>query len=323
MNVAELLGLPDLDGDLDRVDVALREAVATEDAFLAEVGVHLIRAGGKRFRPALTLAAGVACGSLATDELVLGGVACELMHLGSLYHDDVMDDADTRRGVASVNAKYGNLVAILAGDFLLGRASEIATGLGNEVSGVLARTLVRMCEGQLAELQTGFSTARTEERYLVSIGGKTAALMAAACRIGGLTSGADRPTIEGLTAFGEAFGTAFQIYDDIADLVRTDEDLGKPAGHDMVEGVYTLPVIYALAEPEAGARLAALLGGALEPDARDEAIAVVRSSGGVTRALASGRARAEDAAAALAPLPAGPVKEALSTLGHRLLDTLG
>ncbi|MEO7517263.1 MAG: polyprenyl synthetase family protein, partial [Acidimicrobiales bacterium] len=190
MNVAELLGLPDLDGNLERVDIALRASVATEDAFLAEVGGHLVRAGGKRFRPALALAAGEVCGSGATDAVVLGGVACELMHLGSLYHDDVMDDADTRRGVPSANAKWGNLVAILAGDFLLGKASEIATGLGGEVSGVLARTLVRMCEGQVLELSTAFSVQRSEEQYLRSIAGKTAALMSAACRIGGLVGGA-------------------------------------------------------------------------------------------------------------------------------------
>ncbi|HEV8115470.1 MAG TPA: polyprenyl synthetase family protein, partial [Acidimicrobiales bacterium] len=230
MNVAELLGLPDLESDLDRVDVALRAAVATEDVFLAEVGGHLVRAGGKRFRPALALAAGAVCGSGATDGVVLGGVACELMHLGSLYHDDVMDDADTRRGVPSANAKWGNLVAILAGDFLLGKASEIATDLGGEVSGVLARTLVRMCEGQVLELSTAFSVHRSEDQYLRSIAGKTAALMSAACRIGGLVGGATGEQADGLTAFGYAFGSTFQVYDDIADLVRTEEQLGKPAG---------------------------------------------------------------------------------------------
>jgi heptaprenyl diphosphate synthase len=322
MNVAELLGLPDLDGDLDRVDVALREAVATQDAFLAEVGVHLIRAGGKRFRPALTLAAGAACGSDPTAALVQGGVACELMHLGSLYHDDVMDDADTRRGVPSANAKWGNLVAILAGDFLLGKASEIATDLGAEVSAVLARTLVKMCEGQVLELQTAFSVQRTEDQYLRSIAGKTAALMSAACRIGGLVCGASPEQVAGLTAFGNAFGSAFQVYDDIADLVRTEEQLGKPAGHDLVEGVYTLPVLHALADPEAGPELHDLLGGPIDSAGRDKALTLVRSTDGVPRAIARGRELADQAAAHLAPLPEGPTRDALATLGHRLLDTV-
>ncbi len=322
MNVAELLGLPDLDGDLDRVDVALRGAVATEDPFLAEVSGHLIRAGGKRFRPALALAAGAACGSGTTDDLVLGGVACELMHLGSLYHDDVMDDADTRRGVPSANAKWGNLVAILAGDFLLGKASEIATDLGGEVSGVLARTLVRMCEGQVLELQTAFSVQRTEDQYLRSIAGKTAALMSAACRIGGLVCGAGPDQVAGLTAFGDAFGSTFQVYDDIADLLRTEEELGKPAGHDMVEGVYTLPVLHALADGDVGPELHDLLGGPIDSAGRDQALALVRSTGGVAKAVACGRQMVDEAAALLDPLPQGPIREALATLGHRLLDTV-
>ncbi len=322
MNVAELLGLPDLDGDLDRVDVALVESVATEDAFLGEVGVHLIRAGGKRFRPALALAAGAACGSAPTPELVQGGVACELMHLGSLYHDDVMDDADTRRGVPSANAKWNNLVAILAGDFLLGKASEIATTLGSEVSAVLARTLVRMCEGQVLELQTAFSVQRTEDQYLRSIAGKTAALMSAACRIGGLVCNADAAQVAGLTAFGDAFGSTFQVYDDIADLVRTEAELGKPAGHDMVEGVYTLPVLHALASADVGPELHDLLGGPIDDACRDKVLALVRSTDGVARAIACGRQLADEAAAYLEPLPQGPVLDALATLGHRLLDTV-
>ena len=322
MNVAELLGLPDLDGDLDRVDVALRASVATEDAFLGEVGVHLIQAGGKRFRPALVLAAAAACGSAVTEEVVQGGVACELMHLGSLYHDDVMDDADTRRGVPSANAKWGNLVAIVAGDFLLGRASEIATDLGGEVSGVLARTLVRMCEGQVLELQTAFSVQRSEDQYMRSIAGKTAALMSAACRIGGLVCGASTAEVAGLTAFGAAFGSTFQVYDDIADLVRTEEQLGKPAGHDLVEGVYTLAVLHALADAEVGPELHDLLGGPIDSAGRDKALALIRSTDGVAEAVASGRRLADEAAAYLKPLPQGPVSDALATLGHRLLDTV-
>ena len=320
MNVAELLGRPDLDADLDVVDVALRGAVATEDAFLGEVGVHLIRAGGKRFRPALVLAAGAACGSAATEDVVQGGVACELMHLGSLYHDDVMDDADTRRGVPSANAKWGNLVAIVAGDFLLGKASEIATDLGGEVSRVLAQTLVRMCEGQVLELQTAFSVHRTEDQYLRSIAGKTAALMSAACRIGGLVTGASPEQVAGLTAFGQAFGSTFQVYDDIADLVRTEDELGKPAGHDLVEGVYTLAVLHALADPDVGPELHDLLGGPIDSGGRDTALGLVRSTEGIATAVACGRRLADHAAACLDPLPPSPVREALATLGHRLLD---
>lgn len=296
--------------------------VAAEDEFLSEVGGHLVKAGGKRFRPALTIAAAATTGCEATDCVVMGGVAVELMHLGSLYHDDVMDDADTRRGVPSANAKWGNLVAILAGDFLLGKASEIATGLGSGVAAVLARTLVRMCEGQVSELQTAFSVQRTEAAYLRSITGKTAALMAAACRIGALVADAPGAQVDSLTAFGESFGITFQIYDDIADLVLTEERLGKPAGHDLIEGVYTLPVLHALRSPTVGARLQELLGGPMEPAVHEEALALVRGSGGVEAALATGRTHACRAAVALEGLPASPVREALATMGTQLLDTL-
>ena len=151
-------------------------------------------------------------------------------------------------------------MAILAGDFLLARASEIAASLGTEVAGLLAATIGRLCEGQVGELHTAYDVGRTEEAYLTAISGKTASLMAAACRIGGITAGVDRPTVDALTAFGDAFGMAFQIVDDILDVVATDEQLGKPAGHDLVEGVYTLPVIRALAGAPA-ARAPALLGG--------------------------------------------------------------
>ena len=322
MDVTALLGLVDVETDLRRVDEALHRAVEAQNPFLADAGGHLARAGGKRFRPALTVAGAAALGHPASEEVVNGGVAVELMHLGSLYHDDVMDDADTRRGVESANAKFGNLVAILAGDFLLGRASEIATGIGNDVSGVLARTLVRMCEGQVAELSTAFQVTRSEDSYVLSIRGKTAALMAAACGIGGLCAGLalDSPEVTALTEFGEEFGLAFQIYDDIADVVLSDEDLGKPAGHDMGEGVYTLPVLFALTDPVAGPELRDLLGHPLDVPSRDKALAIVRSTDGLSRAVDAGRVHAHAAAAALASLPSSPVRDALSVLAHRLLD---
>jgi heptaprenyl diphosphate synthase len=322
MDVTALLGLVDVQDDLERVDRALHQAVQAQNPFLAEAGGHLARAGGKRFRPALSLAGAAALGHPASEDVVNGGVAVELMHLGSLYHDDVMDDADTRRGVESANARFGNLVAILAGDFLLGRASEIATGIGNDVSAVLARTLVRMCEGQVAELSTAYQVTRSEDAYLVSIRGKTAALMAAACGIGGLCAGhaLDSPEVVALTQFGEEFGLAFQIYDDIADVVLSDEELGKPAGHDMGEGVYTLPVLLALTDPVAGPELVDLLGHPLDVPSRDKALTIVRSTDGVTRAIATGRLHADASASALATVPASPVRDALSVLAHRLLD---
>jgi heptaprenyl diphosphate synthase len=282
--VVPLLALPHLEADLARVETALREVVQAGDPFLTQVAGHLIPAGGKRLRPALALAVGQLDGGPASDDVVMGACAVELVHLGSLYHDDVMDEARTRRNVESVNARWGNLIAILAGDFLLARASEIAASLGTEVAGLLATTIGRLCEGQVLELSQTFDVSRSEEAYLASIAGKTAALMATACRIGGITAGIDRPGIEALTAYGQKVGMVFQIVDDILDVVATAEQLGKPAGNDLVEGVYTLPVIRALAADRDQA-LRGILGGPLDAAAVEQARALVRADGAVASAI--------------------------------------
>jgi len=322
LNIGELLNVPGLEAAMERVEEALAASVAGEDPFLSEVAGHLIGAGGKRIRPALCVSAAAAGGAEASEAVVLGAVAVELVHLGSLYHDDVIDEASSRRGVVSVNARWGNLVAILAGDFLLAKASEIAAGLGTEVASLLASTIARLCEGQLGELQTAFSLNRTEEAYLASIAGKTAALLAAACRIGGLAGGLDRPLVDQLTRFGHSIGMVFQIRDDVLDVVGTEQQLGKPAGNDLVEGVYTLPVIRALADPAAGPELTELLGGRLDELQRDEARRLVRCSAGIEAALAAGRRYADEAAGAAERVGSGPVPDAFSRLGHRLLDDL-
>jgi len=318
VNIAALVDLPSLEDDLRRLEQALRDAVVSDDPFLSEVAGHLIGAGGKRLRPALALAAASTGGERPPEAVLQGGVAVELVHLGSLYHDDVMDEASSRRGVESVNARWGNLVAILAGDFLLARASEIAASLGTEVAALLAATIGRLCEGQVGELQTAFSVERTEDAYLRSIRGKTASLLSTACRIGALTGGLDRPAVDALTRFGDAVGMVFQIRDDVLDVVGTDAQLGKPAGNDLVEGVYTLPVIRALADPVLGSELRPLLGKPLDQPERDKARDIVRASTGVAEAVAVARRYADDAAAALEPL--GPTP--LASLGHALLDDL-
>ena len=320
VNIAALLNLPGLEEDLAALEVALQRSVRAEDPFLTSVAGHLIGAGGKRLRPALSLASAAAGGADASPDVLQGGVSVELVHLGSLYHDDVMDEADSRRGVESVNARWGNLVAILAGDFLLARASEIAASLGTEVAALLAATIGRLCEGQVSELKTAFDVTRSEESYVTSITGKTASLMGAACRIGALTAELDRGQVEALTRFGQAFGMVFQIRDDVLDVVGTDESLGKPAGQDLVEGTYSLPVIYALADPAAGPELRELLGRPVNTPERDKARAIVRATDAIPDALAVAERYADGAAEAMEALPPCPVTTAMSELGHRLLE---
>ncbi|MDQ1428623.1 MAG: hypothetical protein QOK39_2099 [Acidimicrobiaceae bacterium] len=322
MNLFVHPSLPGLDEHLARVEVALRESVGSEDALLADIAGHLIEAGGKRLRPALTVMSALATGAEITDDLVRGAVSVELVHLGSLYHDDVIDEAPTRRGVESVNARWGNLVAIVAGDFLLARASEIAASLGTEVSGLLAHTIGRLCEGEVGEIQFAYNSARTEAAYLSAIAGKTASLMSTSCRIGGLAANAPRDQVEALTAFGHAFGMAFQIWDDILDVIGMEESLGKPAGHDLVEGVYTLPVIQALAVPSIGDELRDLLGTHLDMPTRDKARDMIRSTDAVVESVVVARKYADEALGALGALGDGPCVRSLAGLGHRLVDTL-
>lgn len=314
-----------MDTDRDRVEAALIAAVRTRDAYLTEIASHLIVAGGKRLRPVMTLAAAQVGNSLPiSDDIINGGIACELVHLGSLYHDDVMDEGTTRRGVETVNAKWGNLQAILAGDFLLSRASEIAASLGTEIAGLLARTIGQLCEGQIEELRHTYDTSRTVPSYLLSIEGKTASLYATAARVGAIVAGRhNRTEIDALTSYGTSFGMVFQIVDDILDIISTDDELGKPAGHDMEEGVYTLPVLLTLAAGGTPAvELKDLLGKPLDAVARDRALSIVRSNSGVRSAVDSARSYVAMAQAACNNLPPGGATEALLAAPAVLLESV-
>jgi heptaprenyl diphosphate synthase len=327
-----LLDAPGMAQARDRVEKRLLGAVETGDAAMTEMASHLIRAGGKRQRPLFAVVAaatrtgveGGADGEVAVlDDAVTGGVSVELVHIGSLYHDDVIDESPTRRTVESVNARWGNLRAILAGDFLLARASELAASLGTEVAGLLAATIGRLCEGELRELGKAYQLDRTEADYLAAIEGKTASLFATACRIGGIVAELPRPDIDALGAFGLGYGMAFQMVDDVLDVVASDDELGKPAGHDMAEGVYNLPVLRTLAAggPEAD-RLGALLGGPLTPDAQAEALAIVRGGPGVAEAAAAARTAADDAVGVLAGLPPSAAVDGLAGAARHLVAGL-
>jgi len=322
-STSPLFSLPAIDADRRRVEAAMRESVITSDPYLTEIASHLIVAGGKRLRPVLAIAAAQVAGAPASDEAVRGGVACELVHLGSLYHDDVMDEATTRRGVDTVNAKWGNLQAILAGDFLLSRASGIAASLGTEIAGLLARTIGWLCEGQIEELRHTYDTGRVEASYFNSIQGKTASLFGTAARIGGIVAGHERHVIDALTEYGNTYGMVFQIVDDILDVTATDDQLGKPAGHDIVEGVYTLPVLRTLALGRSVSdELRDLLGEPLGVVERDKVLAIVRSNEGVESSVATARQYVDTAEALCDQLPDGAAAEALRAAPSALLGTV-
>jgi heptaprenyl diphosphate synthase len=313
-----------MDGDRERVEAALLAAVRTRDAYLTELASHLIVAGGKRLRPVMTMAAAQVGGKAkVSDDVIQGAIACELVHLGSLYHDDVMDESTMRRGVDTVNAKWGNLQAIVAGDFLLARASGIAASLGNEIAGLLARTIAELCEGQIEELQHTYSVARTVPSYLVSIEGKTASLFATSARIGALVAGHDATVVDALTNYGTSFGMVFQIVDDILDVIATDEELGKRAGHDMEEGVYTLPVLLTLAQQSSDSdELRSFLGKPLSQTERERALVIVRAHAGIQSAIESANNYVHMAETECDRMPQGVTTDALRAAPAALLESI-
>jgi heptaprenyl diphosphate synthase len=319
-----LLTLRSMDGDRERVEAALLAAVRTRDAYLTELASHLIVAGGKRLRPVMTIAAAQVGGNVeVSEDVIQGAIACELVHLGSLYHDDVMDESTMRRGVDTVNAKWGNLQAIVAGDFLLARASGIAASLGNEIAGLLARTIAELCEGQIEELQHTYSVARTVPSYLVSIEGKTASLFATSARIGALVAGHDADVVDAITNYGTAFGMVFQIVDDILDVIATDAELGKRAGHDMEEGVYTLPVLLTLAQQSSDSdELRSFLGKPLSQTERERALVIVRAHEGIQSAIDSANNYVHMAETECDRMPQGVATDALRAAPAALLASI-
>lgn len=323
MSPLDALGLAPMPADMERVETALQGSVISSDPFLSDVAGHLISAGGKRLRPALALCSAYAAKGVGpvSDDAITGGVSVELVHLGSLYHDDVIDEAETRRGVPSVNARWSNIVAILAGDYLLARASSLAASLGADVAALLASTIGELCRGQVLELQHLFDADRSVAAYTSAIEGKTAALFGTACRVGGMVSAVDDGTLDALSTFGHHVGMCFQIVDDVLDVTGTDESLGKPAGNDILEGVYTLPVIHALGAPDdAASGLREMLGRKIDRSQLDAVRELVTAGDAVERSIETARGHAADASAVLASTSAldADVVEGLT----RLVDTL-
>ena len=315
-----LLDFPGAGDHLALIDERLLAAVTTDDPQLTEMTSHLIRAGGKRLRPMLGVLSAATSAEVTVD-VIDGGVAVELVQVGSLYHDDVIDEADSRRGVESVNVRWNNLTAILAGDFLLAKASEIAASLGTEVAALLARTIGRLCEGEIAELRHAYSTARTEDAYFAAIEGKTASLYATACRIGAIVAELPRDQVDALTEYGLSFGMAFQLVDDVLDLVATEEELGKPAAHDLTEGIYNLPVLRAL-QSDDGEALRGMLGTPIEGAERERARSLVLHSGGIESTMDDAEEYARRAQDALAPLAESPARAALHDGVEHVLGTV-
>jgi len=305
------------------VEDELRSNVASADPLIAEAARHLMDAGGKRTRP-LVVALGAQFGDPTRPEIVPAALVVELTHLATLYHDDVMDEAAVRRGAPSANARWGNSVAILVGDYLFARAADIAATLGTEAVRLQAQTFSRLVHGQIAET-VGPRDSDPIAHYLHVIAEKTASLFATSARFGGLFSGAKPEHIEALAGYGETIGVAFQLSDDLLDIASESVQSGKTPGTDLREGVPTLPVLYALAGDDTDAsavRLRELLSsGPLVDDAlHAEALGLLRESAAMKRARETVRGYAEEARTRLAPLPDGSPRRAMEALCDSIAD---
>jgi len=270
---------------LGRVESRLRAVAAEPGERVAELALHGIEAGGKRLRPALVVCSAIAVGGAeaVSERVIDAAAAVELLHLASLYHDDVLDSAELRRERPSANALWGNHAAVLGGDVLLSHAYRVAASLGPAELRRLAQTLTALCSGQLAESATQFDSRRAIAEYQTSIRGKTAMLLSTSCWLGAVTAGAPPHAADALACFGMELGVAFQIVDDVLDLYAESRAIGKPVGSDLREGVFTLPVLMALQRDPALVEL--LVEGIDEAGVREVARRV-RAAGADRRAVA-------------------------------------
>ncbi|HIW64293.1 MAG TPA: polyprenyl synthetase family protein [Candidatus Stackebrandtia excrementipullorum] len=295
---------------LAAVERRLHEVVESNDSFLTEAASHLFKAGGKRFRPMLSLTA-AHFGDPKAEGVVQSALVMELTHLATLYHDDVMDEAAKRRGGPSANSRWSNSIAILAGDYLFAVASELVAELGSDTVSEQARTFSRLVHGQIAETVGPPEDTDPIAWYLHVLAEKTGSLIATAARLGAQFAGADREVVEAVSEFGETIGVAFQLSDDLLDIASDGETSGKIQGLDLMEGVPTLPVLYARVGEDTPDRLRELVSGPVAEEDLAEALKLLRASSAMDRArrlLDEYGARAKSIALSL---PACPARDAL------------
>ena len=304
---------------LAEVEALLEQAAHSDHPLIRETAGHLVAAGGKRFRPLLTLVAAEFGGAGVvgpSPEVLSAACVVELTHMATLYHDDVMDEAPMRRGVQTANARWDNTIAILTGDFLFAKASQMLADLGPEAVRLQASTFERLVTGQISECLEPGPQESAIEHYLRVLEDKTGSLIATSARFGALLSGAPAPAVEQLTRFGEVFGVAFQLADDVLDIAGDPEESGKVNGTDLREGVPTLPTLYALASTDAGsARLRELLSAPINDDQLvAETLVALREHEAMNQARATARRYADEARALLEGLPDIPARAALHAL---------
>lgn len=304
---------------LARVEDLLERELISEFSFVTEAASHLMHAGGKRFRPLFTLVAAGIGPRPDAEEVVTAAAVVELVHLATLYHDDVMDEAEIRRGAKSANARWDNSIAILTGDFLFAHASRLVAGLGSDAVRIIAETFAELVTGQTRETVGPGPDEDPIDHHLRVLDEKTASLIDTCARYAATFSGAPQEHVLALRRYGRAVGVAFQISDDILDICSTDS--GKTPGTDLREGVRTLPVLHTLADPTADPRLRELVAGPIRSESElAEAVALLTVSPGMATARRTLSGYADAAAAELALLPDSSAKDALASLVRYVMD---
>jgi heptaprenyl diphosphate synthase len=321
--VADKKLLERLEAGLDQVEKELVEAVKHTDAIAKVTTRHLIDAGGKRIRPTLLLLA-AQLGDTENPDVVQAAVVVELTHIGTLYHDDVMDNAPKRRGVDSAHEIWGNNVAILTGDLLFARASQIVSKLGGKALRLQAETFERLCLGQLHETVGPAENEEVVDHYIKVLGDKTGSLIAASAEMGIIFSGADQSYREPMRKYGESIGVAFQLIDDVIDIHSDGKTSGKTPGTDLKAGVPTLPVLYlrqdAKTDPKSQ-ELIAIIDAGLEDEATLQmVIDELRVHPATERAFQEAKRFADQAVEALDGIPDGSVKQALINFAEAVIE---
>ena len=325
------LGIPSLSPELEaniaagltEIEGVLNSRIEGKYLFANETSRHLVIAGGKRFRPLITIL-GSMVGTGINEQVIKAAAVCELTHLATLYHDDVMDEAPLRRGVESANSRWGNSVAILTGDYLFAKMSQILAELGPEAVKLQADTFERLVIGQILETQ-GPGSNDPLEHYLQVVADKTGSLIATSLRFGAMFAGCSREEIETLTEFGEKIGIAFQLADDIIDIASDSLDSGKTPGTDLREGIPTLVTLNAMKsnDPKDASLKLALSGPIKSEEKVQWVIQELRNHKAMAESRAQLQSVAKEARAALGPLPISETSTALFSLCDLVIDRVG
>ncbi|MGZ9586909.1 heptaprenyl diphosphate synthase component II [Paenibacillus marinisediminis] len=305
--------------DVSFIERELERTIVSDHELLNETSLHLLKSGGKRIRPVFVLMAGK-FGTYDLDQLKRVAVPLELIHMASLVHDDVIDDADTRRGNLTVKSKWDNLVAMYTGDYIYGKALTLVTELENpHIHRILSKAMVEMCIGEMEQIRDFFNTEQSVRQYLLRIRRKTALLIAVSCQLGALAAGADHKTSNWLYRYGYNVGMTFQIRDDVLDLTGTEAQLGKPPGNDIKQGNITLPVLYALQDPTIREPLLQHIEHIRAHNGEtdvSEALQLIRNSRGIQEAEQLANRYLEKSIDALTHLPDIRARKSLQDIAH-------